>query len=70
MFRGYFVLLAMQTIGAAILFWFTPFQASSSRPRQSRTATGEFGLVVVGNHFDAGGLLDTPSTSSPAAAAS
>ena len=23
MFRGYFVLLAMQTIGAAILFWFT-----------------------------------------------
>jgi len=52
------------------LVYRSPFQASSSRPRQSCTATGEFGLVVVGNHFDAGGLLDAPSTSSPAAAAS
>ena len=52
------------------LVYGSPFQASSSRPGQSCTATGEFGLVAVGNHVDAGGLLDTPSTSSPAAAAS
>ena len=62
----YFFLFAMQTTGAAILFLVcrSPFQASSSRPGRSCTANGEFGLVVVGNHVDAGGVLGTPSTSS------
>ncbi len=56
--------------GNSFLVYRSAFQASSSGPGQSCPANKEFGVVVVGDHVDAGGLLDTPSTSSGAAAVS
>ena len=66
--RSYFLLFAMQTIGAAILFWYAVplFRQVLLDPGSHVPRTGKFGLVVVGDHVDAGGLLDTPSTSSAA----
>jgi hypothetical protein len=55
--------------GYPFLVYGSAFQASSSRPGRSCSANGKFGLVVVGDHVDAGGLLDTSSTSSAGTAA-
>ena len=64
-----FVRHANDRSGHPFLACRSAFQASSSRPGRACSATGKFGLVVVGDHVDAGGLLDTPSTSSAATAA-
>ena len=64
-----FVRHANDRSGYPFLACRSAFQASSSRPGLACRANGKFGLVVVGYHVDAGGLLDTPSTSSAATAA-
>jgi len=64
-----FVRHANDRSGHPFLVCRSAFQASSSRPGRACSANGKFGLVVVGDHVDAGGLLDTPSTSSAATAA-
>ena len=65
-----FVCHANDRSGGPSLTRSSALQASSARPWQSCTAAGKFGLVVVGGRVDAGGLLDTPSASSAATAAS
>jgi hypothetical protein len=52
----YFVRHANDRSSHPFLVYGSPFQASSSRSRQSCTANGKFGLVAVGNHADAGGF--------------
>ena len=61
MLRSYFILLAIQTIGTAILFWFTvPLFRQTLCTRASCSTNGKFDLVVIGDHVDAGGFLDSP----------
>ena len=68
----YFFLFALQTTGTAILLWYAVplVRQVLLDPGQSCTATGEFGMVVVGDHVDADRLLDRPPTSAVAPATS
>jgi len=65
-----FVCHANDRSGYPFLVCRSAFQAGSSRPGRPCSATGKFGLVIVGDDVDAGWLLDTSSASSAATAAS